>query len=155
MSNSDFDWMREIQGFSNRLREYFEDLEDPKPAPKTSSSSSPCAPSAGYPSTDVYMDGENLIIEMELPGRVRSDIAISLVGDAIEVSGNGKPYKDGAEIKVLVKERTNRSFKRQIQIPHGIDFDGGRVAATLQEGILRIILPARSAADDHISITIE
>ncbi|MEP7217531.1 MAG: Hsp20/alpha crystallin family protein [Bacteroidota bacterium] len=155
MSNSDFDWMREIQGFSNRLREYFEDLEGPQTPPKPSSTASPCAPSAGYPSTDVFMDGDDLIIEMELPGRVRSDISISLVGDSIEVSGNGKPYRDGAEVKVLVKERTNRSFKRQIQIPRGIDFDGGRVSATLQEGILRIVLPARDADDDHIKITIE
>ncbi len=87
---------------------------------------------------DLYLEGNELIVEMEVPGLERHQIRIEGMDKFIEISGE----KDTVKRKYrscLGLERTNGKFKKIIYIEHSVNFQEAR--ASLRDGILTIRLP--------------
>lgn len=98
-----------------------------------------------FPALNVWEADEGLTVEAELPGFSMADIEVELTGSELTIRGQRDGEGDGpAGSKVLRRERTTGAFERTLRI--GVPIDADRVTATLDAGVLRITLPASSAA---------
>ena len=103
------------------------------------------------PALDLYESGDNLIAVIELPGMRKEDIDISLHDGTLTISGERKRESTNGE-KAQRTERYVGTFRRSITLPTGVD--AGKVGATYQDGILKVILPkAEEAKPKQIKVT--
>lgn len=103
------------------------------------------------PRTNLYDDGENLVIQMEVPGMGKSDFTIKIQGNYLEVSGTRK--SDAPEGYTTHRtERKTVTFTRSFTLP--ADVNGEKVEAVLTNGLLTLTLPkAETAKPKQISIS--
>ncbi|SDS03921.1 Hsp20/alpha crystallin family protein [Opitutus sp. GAS368] len=80
----------------------------------------------------VHEDKDNLQVSAELPGVERADISIELLDDTLSLSAT---RKQGEQVL---------SFARSFSLPYAVQAD--KVAATYENGILRLTLPKAEAA---------
>lgn len=95
------------------------------------------------PLTNIYDKGDSFEVKVEVAGLDKSDLAISLQGDVLQIQGKlvcGPP--EGFEVQR--QERKNLNFSRQYRLPADVNLDG--VQATLAEGFLVVNLPKAEAA---------
>ena len=144
MSRNEFDWMREVQDFSNRLKNYVENFDRPTPSAES--------PSGLALAADLFELDDAYRVEVEIPGMQKEDILITMAGNAVEISGEKKPLRP-ENARILHSGRKLGSFKKQIELPSGADVDLGHVSAAYENGVLRITLPKR-AKDPGMSIPI-
>ncbi len=147
MSYNSADWMREVENFSNRIKDYFENVDirvgDMKKKPGSTSSS---------PSVDLLEDETNLYLVVELPGMRKEDIRINLSGDRVLSISGTKNQNDGSQ-KRLIGELWFGSFNRSVNIPDHIEIDSDRISASYTDGVLRVTLPkSASSASRPIEI---
>ena len=90
------------------------------------------------PCVDISERGEDLIVEVELPGVDLNGITILLYSSRIEVKGIKKENLPGSPFKFLRLEREYGTFRRFIFLPSVVDPE--KAKATLENGILTIIL---------------
>ena len=96
------------------------------------------------PSFDLLEEPGAYVVELDMPGVSLKDLSISVAGLRLTLSGRREIVRDYAAARIRVRERWSGAFSRSIELPGPVDAD--RLAATLQEGILRIVLPRRRFA---------
>lgn len=91
----------------------------------------------------------------ELPGMSKSDVSVTLDNSKLSICGSTKQEKDysDADAKVTHRERSFGSFCRTISVPEGIKAD--EIRATMENGLLRVEMPNRSAAKHERARKIE
>jgi len=93
------------------------------------------------PFTDIIETEDSFVIELEVPGIKKENLAIEVSDNYIYVSG--KKTRDDRESKVRVKYyrmgRIYGAFKRVFEIP--LPFNMHEVRAKLEKGVLTITLP--------------
>jgi len=90
------------------------------------------------PRVDISERGEDLIVEVELPGVDQNGITILLYSSRIEVKGIKKENLPHSPFKFLRLEREYGTFRRFIFLPSAVEPE--KAKATLENGILTIIL---------------
>jgi HSP20 family protein len=104
--------------------------------------SSPLTRGRGFPPVNVWEDGDNLLIEAELPGVKSEDLDISVVGGELTIKGQRTGGEDG--MTYHRRERTTGEFARVLRLP--VEVNSDRVNAALDNGVLLITLPKSEAA---------
>lgn len=94
--------------------------------------------------TDIKDDGDKFILESELPGFDKEDIAIDINGKSLilhaeRADGSSESDNNGRYIR---RERSYGSYRRSFDIS-GIDQD--KITADYKNGILTMILPKKQA----------
>jgi HSP20 family protein len=111
-------------------------------------------PSSGawIPPADIYAYGEDLVIRCELAGVPREDMEVAICSGQLWISGERSGAPDGAGVTDYVRERRYGPFRRTIALPPGIERE--QVAATLEDGLLEIVIRGAAAArrDEQIEI---
>lgn len=96
------------------------------------------------PAARFVQSGDDVFVDLELPGAKADDIAVDVLDDTLVVAGR----RDMAEVpegeKVLVNEMRSGAFRREFKLGTRIDPDS--VDAHYSDGILRIKLSALVAA---------
>jgi len=127
-----------------RMREHLTHGDQPREA----------GPSSGawIPPVDIYAHGDDLVIRCELAGVPREDMEVAICSGQLWISGERTGAPDGADVNDYVRERRYGPFRRTIALPPGIDRD--QVAATLEDGLLEIVITSGAAArrDEQIEI---
>jgi len=80
----------------------------------------------------VQEDKDNLLVSAELPGVDRADINLELLDDTVSLTATRKQGEQ------------TLSFERRFSLPYAVQTD--KVAATYENGILRLTLPKAEAA---------
>lgn len=100
----------------------------------------------GTPPTNVYLDGDAVVIRAELPGFGPEDVQIEVEDLVLTLKGEATPGllpvaqgEEGEEVRT-----TKRSFHRRFRLPFRVQAD--EVEAQVQHGILSLRLP-RAAED--------
>ena len=113
--------------------------------------------SAWVPATDIYVQGDDLVIRVEVAGVEPDDVSLGLTHGVLTVSGNRRPEVEGDPDAFYVRERFHGAFRRAITLPDGTEprditavFDNGLVEVTVRGGATRpdtdrIELRSRSA----------
>lgn len=104
------------------------------------------------PAARFVQSGDDVFVDLELPGANADDITVDVLDDTLIVSGR----RDMADVadgeKVLVNEMKSGSFRREFKL--GTRIDAEAVTADYADGILRIKLSALVAAHRPARVTV-
>ena len=128
----------------SRMREYFETGQEERRRTHAT---------AWVPTTDIFAEGDDLVIRCELAGVHREDIDIELTGDTLTISGERRSELS-EEVHFYTRERSFGHFRRSMNLPEGIDDDD--VSASFKDGMLQVtVRGAAAAAPEPRRIVIE
>jgi len=89
------------------------------------------------PDVDVYDQGDNLLVMVDLPGVRKDLIKVKVFEKAIEILANASPMEVPG--KPVMKERlSNFPISRKIELPYRLRVDTAR--AVYKEGVLQIVV---------------
>jgi HSP20 family molecular chaperone IbpA len=89
-----------------------------------------------YPYTDIYQDGDLLVIEVALAGWKKDDIDVELEGNVLTVSGKSETKKDEKKTYSL-KGIKRSSFSTTFNLK--TEWLGGTPDTTFEDGILKVV----------------
>ena len=99
-------------------------------------------PATWNPPVNLYETPEELVVVVEVPGVEPSSIDLTVTGNVLSLKGV-KEVGDLPEPLLQLRERTFGAFHRQVTLPNEVDFD--KAEAAINQGVLKIRLPKRSA----------
>ncbi|HYW79748.1 MAG TPA: Hsp20/alpha crystallin family protein [Thermoguttaceae bacterium] len=106
--------------------------------------------SRGQHAVNLWEDGDTLNVELEVPGLSSDQVEISVVSGELTI-GLNRPNNKEEGVLFHRRERWFGQVKRVLRLPFDVDAD--RVAAELNDGILKITLPkAESAKPRKIAV---
>jgi HSP20 family protein len=91
-----------------------------------------------WPQTNIYDNGEALVVEAVVPGVKNEDINLVVHEDVLTLSGERKP-ETFEGYTVHRAERRPIKFSRSFTLPTQVDFD--KSYAQLKNGVLLVMLP--------------
>jgi HSP20 family protein len=94
------------------------------------------------PQADMWETEEAIMVEVELPGFRRQDIAVEVEGDILRLTGERHATVERTGRRYYQVERTTGHFTRQWRLPQTIDRDA--IEAMFQDGILTLTLPKQN-----------
>lgn len=105
---------------------------------------------AWAPQADVSETDERYLIELDLPGVRREDVAIDLDGDVLAITG--EITERGREGVFHRRTRRTGRFSYRVTLPRDVDAD--KVEATMADGVLTVVVPkSESAKPRRIAIS--
>jgi HSP20 family protein len=88
----------------------------------------------GYPTINMWEDGDNLLVEAELPGITHDTLEVFVTGDnELTIKGERKPSTPETGVWHR-QERVVGTFSRVVTLPYEVDRD--KVEARLENGVL-------------------
>lgn len=143
MRREAFDVLKELESFANRVKKEFKEFEQSR----RTTTSEDAARSGDWPMVDVAYDDQAVYVEVDLPGLRKDAVTVSMRGDeAVEIAGRRPSVLEPGRERAT-SERFNGEFRRVIPIPPFVEVATDQVSATMEEGVLRIRLPRRDAAE--------
>jgi HSP20 family protein len=105
----------------------------------------------GGPALNVYEEGDQLMVEAQIPGLKPEDLDINVEQGVLTISGQTTHEEERKERNYLVREHRSGRFSRGLRLPPAYDADG--CAATFEHGVLKLVFPkSESAKPHHIQI---
>jgi HSP20 family protein len=105
----------------------------------------------GGPSVDVYEEGDNLVVEAQLPGLKPDDINVSVENGVLTISGQTEAEDERKERNYLLREKRSGRFTRSLHLPPTYTADPSE--AKFEHGVLHLVFPkAESAKPRRIQI---
>ena len=95
------------------------------------------------PTVDVVENTEEIVLQAELPGLRKEEIAIELDGDTLRISGERKRQQVVEGEQFMRLERRYGSFSRAFQLQTEIKAEG--IEATFEDGVLTLRLPKKQS----------
>ena len=96
------------------------------------------------PTIDVYMNGDNLVVEAHLPKFEDKDVDISIEHGNLVIQAQRHEKEEDKGKKYVVRESSS-SFYRSIQLPERADTDA--IEAHLEDGVLKVVVPVTPAPE--------
>ncbi|OPY53440.1 MAG: Small heat shock protein HSP16.5 [Methanosaeta sp. PtaU1.Bin112] len=93
------------------------------------------------PLIDVIDEGDQYVVNTELPGFAKEDIDIQLNKDFMELKAEKKSEKEDKTENYLHRERSYSSCQRTVNFPEQVD--PSRAEGTMENGILKLKIPKR------------
>ena len=131
----EFSTMQDRMSRMNRLFRESYSPEGPEEALTTTSFAPP---------VDIYEDGHNITLKIEVPGIDEKDIDVRIENNTLTVHGERKIEKEEKEENFRRVERQYGSFTRSFTLPSSVD--SGQVSAHYDNGVLKIKLAKKAEA---------
>lgn len=94
------------------------------------------------PRVDVIEREQDILVQALVPGVQRQDLHISVSGNLLTINGRSRESEGtGADEQFHRREIVRREFSRSIPLPASADIS--ECKATLQDGVLNIVIPRR------------
>jgi len=130
--------------FRNQMNRFFEDLEEGQQY---------LSRSGGWPRTNFYDDGENIIVRTKVPGVSENDLNIQIHNNLLSITGS-RTTSPKQGYTVLRQERLTDTFSRSFTLP--VEINPDNTSALLKNGILTLKLAkAQAAKPKKITVTAE
>jgi len=91
------------------------------------------------PAVDVFETEKAVVVRVELAGVRSSQVKVSVDGEWLRIRGERRPSADCEVERLHQMEIAYGPFERSIRIR--IPFEREQVAASLEEGVLSVVLP--------------
>lgn len=95
------------------------------------------------PNVDLREEADRFLVQADLPGMAKDDVTIETDGDVLRIIANKEQEVEEKMEGYIRRERGSMRFHRQMRLPESIDRD--RIKAKLENGVLEISLPKRTA----------
>jgi HSP20 family protein len=99
---------------------------------------------AGGPALNAYEEGDQFVVETQLPGMKPEDIQVSIEQGVLTIQGQTRAEEERKERTYLIREHRTGRFRRGVRLPETVDPDA--VQATYEDGVLRLMLPKAERA---------
>jgi HSP20 family protein len=107
--------------------------------------------SAWVPTTDIFVQGDRLVIRIELAGVDPENIDLHFANGVLTVSGNRTgEFGSGDEPTFYVRERFSGEFRRSITLPEGTRRD--QIQAGFDDGLVEIVVEGVGKQEDSSRI---
>lgn len=95
------------------------------------------------PNVDLREEDERFLVQAELPGMTKEDVAIETDGNLLRITAQKEQEVEERKEGYVRRERGSLRFHRQLRLPENVDRD--RIKAKLENGVLEISLPKMTA----------
>jgi HSP20 family protein len=103
---------------------------------------------------DVFETVEAVVVEIDLPGVEKDDIAVLIHGRTLVVEGKKGESREVAEtVSYLCAERAFGPIRRSVRLPAPVDENKTR--AVYREGVLRVTMPKLAPPGGRIVVVTE
>lgn len=92
-----------------------------------------------FPAVDLRDHQDAYLLTAETPGYARDDLEVTCSGDCLTIRGQRAESSDRQEAGLIVSERNEGAFERQISLPGRVD--PARIEAKLNDGVLEVKMP--------------
>ncbi|MBN2724040.1 MAG: Hsp20/alpha crystallin family protein [Deltaproteobacteria bacterium] len=93
---------------------------------------------SSWPLTNVFDNGESLILMAEIPGVKKDELDIEIVKDVLTLKGERRiEYPENVHLHR--RERSSIRFHRSYNLPYRVD--GSKIIAELENGVLKLVMP--------------
>ncbi|MBP1817262.1 HSP20 family protein [Mycobacterium sp. OAE908] len=89
---------------------------------------------------DAWRDGDNVVVELDLPGVTPDSIDVTADHDVLTVTARRPEPTEG---NWLLAERPHGEFTRHLTLCKNLDVDG--ISADFTDGVLRLTIPVAEA----------
>lgn len=96
------------------------------------------------PSVDIVENENELVLTADVPGVKMDDIDIRLEDGTLTLSGSRKFEQEDQKAGYHRIERSYGQFQRAFALPDSVDAE--KVEASLNEGVLKVVLPKKEIA---------
>ena len=96
----------------------------------------------GYP-IDLYETGEDIVLQMAVPGVLSEDLDISIEGRELTIQGNLPQMEDEGR-RYWLQTIPTGEFRRTLTLPVQVEVDG--VDASVENGLLTLRMPKQVQA---------
>jgi HSP20 family protein len=107
---------------------------------------------AWVPSTDIFADGHDLVIRLELPGVVPADIGVTFAAGVLTISGERRADLPDSTT-FYVRERYHGPFERSMILPDGIDET--MITASFADGIAEVVVVGAARPSEESTIPVQ
>lgn len=128
-----FQGVTDVFSEMNRLREIGRTGQDPAGEAGERSFAS-----AWVPAADIFADGIDLVVQVELAGVEPDDVDVALSGGVLTISGVRASRTAVSDESYYARERPQGAFRRSIGLPAGIS--EGDISATFDNGLLEVLV---------------
>jgi len=143
-----WDPFREMSSLQERMNRLLADYRTRSPFGEEE-----MAQGAWIPAVDIYETKESIVLNVELPGVTKEDIALEVKDSTLTIKGEKKLEKNVKEENFHRMERTYGAFTRAFTLPSTVQQD--KVKAKFRDGILEIMLPkAEEAKPKQIKVDV-
>ena len=136
MAITRWDPFRDLGILQERMNRVFEDA-----AVRGWKNDEPSATTSWSPAVDIYETDSEIMVQAELPGIDRKDIALQLENNVLTLKGDRRFEKETKQENYHRIERSYGGFSRAFTIPTIVDED--KIRADYRDGILKIALPKK------------
>ena len=136
MTVTRWDPFRDLSILQERMNRAFEDT-----AGRGWKTDEPSATTSWSPAVDIYETENEIMVQAELPGVDRKDIALHLENNVLTLKGERRFEKETNKDNYHRIERAYGGFSRAFSIPAVVDDD--KIRADYKDGILKIALPKK------------
>ena len=136
MAITRWDPFRDLGILQERMNRVFEDA-----AVRGWKNDEPSATTSWSPAVDIYETDSEIMVQAELPGIDRKDIALQLENNVLTLKGDRRFEKETNQENYHRIERSYGGFSRAFAIPTIVDED--KIRADYRDGILKIALPKK------------
>ena len=103
---------------------------------------------------DVYQQKDDLVIKAEMPGVDKKTLQVGLEDGILTIKAEKKPEEIAEGTTYYMSGRQFGEYHRTIELP--FEVDAGKIAATLENGLLEIRLPkAEESKPRHIEVNVK
>jgi HSP20 family protein len=107
---------------------------------------------AGSAPLNVYEEGDNVVVEAQLPGTKPEDIDVRVERGTLTIRAETKADEERQERSYLVREHRRGTLERSLRLPETVDPDACQ--ASFENGVLRLTFPrSEQAKPRRISVT--
>jgi HSP20 family protein len=96
---------------------------------------------AWSPPVDILEKENEVVLKVDLPEMVQSEIDIKVEENTLIIQGERKFFKETPDSHYLQIERPYGTFQRHFTIPRTIDLE--KITASYRDGVLRVVLPKK------------
>jgi HSP20 family protein len=136
MAITRWDPFRDLSLLQERMNRVFEDA-----AVRGWKNDEPSTTTSWSPAVDIYETDSEIMVQAELPGVDRKDIALQLENNVLTLKGDRRFEKETNQDNYHRIERSYGGFSRAFTIPTIVDED--KIRADYRDGILRVALPKK------------
>jgi HSP20 family protein len=136
MAVTRWDPFRDLSILQERMNRVFEDA-----AGRGWKHDEPSSTTSWSPAVDIYETDNEILVQAELPGVDRKDIALQLENNVLTLRGDRRFEKETNQENYHRIERSYGGFSRAFTIPTIVDED--KIRADYKDGILKIALPKK------------
>lgn len=101
---------------------------------------------------DIYEEGNNYVVEMDVPGYSKDEIDIDVEKGYLTISAEHSAERNEEDKNYIRKERVYGSTKRQFYVG---DVDENSIKANFSDGVLKVIVPKKEEISSKKKIEIE